>query len=65
MTWKVASDVVWVALAVLTCGLVAVARYSSRVMTFGQLMPRVLARPVARGAVLVAWMWLGWHSFAR
>jgi hypothetical protein len=65
MTWKAASDTIWVALAILACGLAVVARCSPRVMSFGQLMPRVLARPVARGAVLVGWMWLGWHTFAR
>jgi hypothetical protein len=65
MSWEVASDAVWVALAIVTCALEAAARSSSQVMTFGQLTCRLLARPVMRAALLLGWAWLGWHTFVR
>jgi hypothetical protein len=65
MSWGVASDVVWVALAIITCALAAAARSSSQVMTFGRLTSRLVARPVTRGALLLGWAWLGWHTFVR
>ncbi len=31
----------------------------------GQLVDTVMLRPAARVAVVLGWMWLGWHTFAR
>jgi len=31
----------------------------------GALAGRVVTPVAGRAAVLVAWMWLGWHAFAR
>jgi hypothetical protein len=65
MTWKIASDAVWVALAVVIAGVAVLSHRSSRLVTCGETMRRLAARPAARAVVLLFWMWLGWHSFAR
>jgi hypothetical protein len=36
-----------------------------RVRSFASLAALLLARTPTRLVLLVGWMWLGWHSFAR
>lgn len=57
---------VWAALAagVLTCLLASLSGHG-RVIGFGALVDRASARTGWRVALVVGWMWLGWHFFAR
>jgi Family of unknown function (DUF6186) len=36
-----------------------------RPLTFGELIVAVVQRSQIRWMLLVAWLWLGWHLFAR
>ena len=65
MSWRVATDVVWAVIALGICALVVASRWPAVVPSAGFAVRRVMARPAARVAVLLVWMWLGWHTFAR
>jgi hypothetical protein len=58
--------VVW---AILGAGVVVSAIVAAlskgRVPGLGTLVRKVTVYPVARGALVLGWMWLGWHAFAR
>jgi hypothetical protein len=58
--------VVW---AVLGLALVAVqlsvAMSKGRLPGIGAVVGRARCNPVGRVILVVAWMWLGWHAFAR
>jgi hypothetical protein len=66
MTWHTFSLGVWAFMALLLVGVgVATVVSNGRLATIGDF-GRVLMRSRLRGAiVLVIWMWLGWHFFAR
>lgn len=66
MSWRSATFLVWgiLAASVLVVTALAFAR-RARVARPGPLLDRRLAHPVVRIAVVVGWMWLGWHFFAR
>lgn len=36
-----------------------------RPVTFGELIVAAVQRSLIRWPLLVAWLWLGWHLFAR
>ena len=36
-----------------------------RSLTFGELIAALVQRSQVRWPLLVAWLWLGWHLFAR
>jgi len=57
---------VWAALGavVVACVILSVGA-GRRLPTFGALIDRATRRPVWRVLLLVGWMWLGWHFFAR
>lgn len=57
---------IWVllALALLGCGAGALLG-GGRVATLGALARRATATRPRVAAVLLAWMWLGWHVFVR
>lgn len=57
---------VWAALAaaVVGCVLASIPR-RSWIAGFGTLVDRASARLGWRVALVVGWMWLGWHFFAR
>jgi Family of unknown function (DUF6186) len=66
VTWHAVSLGVWafMALLVIGVGVITVAS-NGRLATIGDF-GRVLMRSRVSGAiVLVIWMWLGWHFFAR
>jgi hypothetical protein len=58
--------VVWaiLAAALVACQIAAV-RSRGRLPGIGTLARRVTAHRVGRGLFVLAWMWLGWHAFAR
>jgi len=66
MTWHAVSLGIWAFMALLVVGLgMATLASNGRVAPIGDV-GRVLMAGRLRGAVvLVVWMWLGWHFFAR
>jgi len=66
MTWRTITVVVWFGIAGLAVAGAVVARWPrSRCPGVGDLVSVAVRSPAGRAAVLVAWMWLGWHAFAR
>jgi hypothetical protein len=66
VTVEVLSDALWAALAALTLGLAASTHLrASRVERLSALVHRVEAKRVGYVVVMLGWMWLGWHFFAR
>jgi len=56
----------WAVLGVAAVGLqAAAARWRGRVPGMGTLVARVTERRWAAVVLILAWMWLGWHAFAR
>jgi len=65
MTWRAASAAVWVVLAIGCAGVVVASIRSARIPTAPEVLRGLLARKATRGLLLLFWMWLGWHAFAR
>ncbi|HEX6395041.1 MAG TPA: DUF6186 family protein [Acidimicrobiales bacterium] len=66
MSWRSTSFIVWAAvgLAVLGTQVTAIAS-RGRLPTADALFRGITSTRLGRAGLLVAWMWLGWHSFAR
>jgi hypothetical protein len=66
LTWHTVSLAIWAFLALLLVGVgVTTVVSNGRLATIADF-GRVLMRTRLSGAiVLVIWMWLGWHFFAR
>ena len=61
-----ATLVVWGTLGVVVVGLELVALASrGRVPDLGHVVRRMTGPRWGQWSVVVAWMWLGWHAFAR
>ncbi len=66
MSAEVVSDAVWALLALAAVALAVAAHLPrSRIETVLGLIRRIEAHPAGALAVLLGWMWLGWHFFAR
>jgi hypothetical protein len=65
VNWREATLAVWAVLAVLPVALQTIAVSTRRLPTAGDAVRRLTTSRLSRGAVLVYWMWLGWHAFAR
>jgi hypothetical protein len=66
MTWRAVTFVVWGLLALSVAGLwVLAATGQGGVARPGALLRTMMANGYVRAAVLLGWMWLGWHFFAR
>jgi hypothetical protein len=65
MSDRLATIVVWVALALVAVGLEAAALSTRRLAGVGAALSRLARSPAGRLAVALGWMWLGWHVFAR
>lgn len=67
MTWRAASYAVWALLgaAVVVLAVLSVARRGGVTGPFAPLQRYFAAHRVVRVAAVVAWMWVGWHFFAR
>jgi hypothetical protein len=65
MTWRAATFVIWgvIGAALVAYGLLTRFRY--RANGADALLRAWTTNPYRRGALLLAWMWLGWHAFAR
>jgi hypothetical protein len=51
-------------LSVFVCLIVATLS-KGRLSTLGTLVSRITATRLGQGLLMLAWMWLGWHAFAR
>ncbi len=66
MSDRLATIVVWIALAVAAAGLETLARIGRRRLAgLGEAFGRFAFLPAGRLALALGWMWLGWHVFAR
>lgn len=66
MTWREGSFVVWGVLAAVLVGCqVAAAVSKGRLPGIDAVFRVATAGPVRRTALVLGWMWLGWHAFAR
>jgi hypothetical protein len=58
--------VAWIAIAAMFAGLEIVALSSRRRLAgIGGALRSIGGAPVGRLVLALAWMWLGWHVFAR
>ena len=66
MSWRATSFITWAAvgLAVLCTQVTAIVS-RGRLPTVDALFRAAASTRLGRAGLLVAWMWLGWHSFAR
>jgi hypothetical protein len=66
VTSRQATLLVWAMLgaAVVACQIVA-ARSNGRLPGVGDVVGRLIGSRVVRSCFVLAWMWLGWHAFAR
>ncbi len=60
----------WGLLAAYACALAVLARSragarASSVASPGEVLARLATGPVLRIALVLAWMWVGWHLFVR
>ena len=66
MTWRAVTLLVWGCLAAVLVGCAVAASVSKgRLPPAGTLLRLVTGGTVRRWLVILAWMWLGWHAFAR
>ena len=57
---------VWAALGAVVVALETLSVLcGSRVPGLGALTRRITGHPVGRAGLVLGWMWLGWHAFAR
>jgi hypothetical protein len=66
MIGRQGSFVVWAILgAAVVMGQVVAVASRGRFAGVGESVRRLTARRLGRSLVVLAWMWLGWHAFAR
>jgi hypothetical protein len=66
MTSREITIALWIAIAAAAVGVEVAAYASRRLIAPASAVARLATRPVAgRIVVSLAWMWLGWHVFAR
>jgi hypothetical protein len=66
VSWRHATLAVWAALAAALVACEVLARVSGgRFSLAAELARRATAPVLGRTVVILAWMWLGWHAFAR
>ncbi len=64
MTMRHVSDAIWVAVFALF-GVVAFATHLTGMEDERGLIRLLTSTPARRVLMLIGWMWLGWHFFAR
>jgi hypothetical protein len=66
MTSRQWTFVVWGLLGTgaLACVIIAALTHG-RFPALGAVVGRIAASRAGRGVLVLAWMWLGWHAFAR
>jgi Family of unknown function (DUF6186) len=65
MSWRTITMAVWVALAASTLIAEAVALFSDRFPTVGDVLSFLMRSRFGRWFLLLGWFWLGWHLFIR
>jgi hypothetical protein len=66
MTIRQWTMLIWglLGLGVFVCLIIAMLS-KGRLSTLGTLVSRITATRLGQGLLVLAWMWLGWHAFAR
>ena len=66
MSTRDATLAVWAALGALAVAAeLAALAWRGRVPGIGAVLDRIGSNRVGRAALVLGWMWLGWHAFAR
>jgi hypothetical protein len=66
MSSRDVSFLVWALLGVaVSAWLLATWRSGERFPTLGAVVARARANRIGRMLLVLGWMWLGWHAFAR
>jgi len=65
MTWRTITVAVWIAIGASLAVYWVFTRVRLRHAGADALLRAWAANPYRRVALLLAWMWLGWHAFAR
>jgi Family of unknown function (DUF6186) len=66
MTTRQATFLVWATLGALVLVVLLASTLSDdRFPTLGSVVRRATSSRVGQVVLLVGWMWLGWHAFAR
>ncbi len=66
MTWRDATWALWSATALLLVAIQGAGIVSrGRLPRADDLFRLVTASPTRRALVVLGWLWLGWHTFAR
>ncbi len=66
MTGREWSFLVWGVLGcAVVCWLVLSWASRGRVATLGEVVRRLSENRITQTALVLGWMWLGWHAFAR
>jgi Family of unknown function (DUF6186) len=70
VSWRHTTFLLWSVLVVTAVGLAVTAHRGSRRSARpparpGSLWSAAMRNPFGRALVLLGWMWLGWHFFAR
>ena len=66
MSWRAVSLGIWALLALLlVCVELAAVASGHRLARIGDLFGVLTSGRLRRAGLLVSWMWLGWHFFAR
>ena len=66
MSTRDATLAVWAGLGALVVAAELAALASrGRVPGLGALLDRIGSRRIGQGVLVLGWMWLGWHAFAR
>jgi hypothetical protein len=66
MTTRGWTLLVWAILGLMAVVLLALGTISrGHFPKLGSMVNQVTAHPAGRGALVLGWMWLGWHAFAR
>lgn len=65
MSWRASTVLVWSLLAASVVVAEVAARRRCRLVSLGAVIASLTRSSWWRWGLLLAWMWLGWHLFAR
>jgi hypothetical protein len=65
MSWSSTTYLVWAVLGASFVAAEVVGRRRHRTAAIGEVVTALAVRTPLRVGLVLAWMWLGWHAFAR
>jgi hypothetical protein len=65
MNWRSASFLAWGVILLSFVLLELLARAFRRTSMLSEVLSAIMSRTSLRLALVLGWMWLGWHAFAR